>query len=52
MSKGSTRRLCLVPRTEYELRHDLAFGKISLVDFTRRMEKLRRGRKRVPRTHI
>jgi len=42
MSKGSTRRLRMISREEEDLRYKLAYGEISLVDFTAEMYRLRK----------
>lgn len=39
-SKGDDQRPAFIPRTERELRHDLAFGKLSYRDFLIAMSKI------------
>jgi hypothetical protein len=42
MSKGSTRRVCLVSSEEEQLRWDLAMKKITREEFDRRFKKIKR----------
>jgi len=42
MSKGSTRRLCLVSSEEEQLRWDLAMKKITREKFNQQIKKLKR----------
>ena len=43
MSKGSTRRKCLISREEESLRYDLAFGKITFAEWFKSTQELKRA---------
>lgn len=40
--KGDARRPCLISPAEYELRYDLAFGRISRAEFEKKLREIRK----------